>query len=789
MELQIISYTLDDLYLAVIENNIESIQEILNKNRELLQEIKPEYGCPIISIACYKKEINQRTIRELLELGANCSDPNGDEGWRPIHYAACEKNLDALKTLVEFSKKCINDRDQYGNNALHFLFKSKNKPCSDLYDCADFLIEHGINVHQKNAKNLSPLDLFFKNKDTESQMVIQDILSKYGKGLVADEPDDKLLEYINKEDDNNVLQELKKIPPEQLCGEYRTQSLTLLELCCDHMLEQSVKYLLEKGVSPMDFKNKVAPIISMAQRGLFVIFKILLDSYKLEDLPSDLLLTILINIDEGQFHLKCYRALIDRIKDCELIRVKMVNYADKMLNTPLMYALCFANSNIVLELLGLGAYLGSRNILENTPIKIIEPQDLKTHLNNSVILCEEFNRYDEEFKVTFKFDSLVQSISDTSDTEVVFAMTKSRGVKHLVAHPVVVSFITLKWRQYQMIFYANFAAFILFFLSYAIFIFLDYNYNNTQNQKDLRDAAKGILFLLTISLTIRELFQIFVEYLEYLKHLDNYLEWILIIVAYLTIFSNENKRELWAVSVLLLSLAFVLQLGQHPAFSTSIVMLRTVAFNFFKSFLAYCVLIFSFAVSFYILFTKNIKDVNEQNYVESFDTFQVGMFKTLVMLTGEFDTGNLTGLFSDGFFITRVVFVFFILIVHLILLNLLNGLAVSDTQVIRNDAELFGHIARVKYIRLVENVLAAEGWLSKLSLRCSWLSMMFRPVKDIETGSLTQAQFELDYYPNKNKFCEWSPYYKLMKNVRLNDHTLNELRDIIQNKVKNDTAC
>jgi hypothetical protein len=56
-----------------------------------------------------------------------------------------------------------------------------------------------------------------------------------------------------------------------------------------------------------------------------------------------------------------------------------------------------------------------------------------------------------------------------------------------------------------------------------------------------------------------------------------------------------------------------------------------------------------------------------------------------------------------------VILVIFILLIGVILLNVLSGLAISDTQAIKNDAETLSLIARVRLISNIENLVCGAA--------------------------------------------------------------------------------
>ncbi|TMW41401.1 hypothetical protein DOY81_013519, partial [Sarcophaga bullata] len=88
--------------------------------------------------------------------------------------------------------------------------------------------------------------------------------------------------------------------------------------------------------------------------------------------------------------------------------------------------------------------------------------------------------------------------------------------------------------------------------------------------------------------------------------------------------------------------------------------------------------------------------------VEAFHVFSnplMAFAKILVMFTGEFDAGSMQ---LDT---NYMLFLFFVFFMTIILFNLLNGLAVSDTQAIKNQAELNEIICRINLLSRYEKTV------------------------------------------------------------------------------------
>jgi len=120
----------------------------------------------------------------------------------------------------------------------------------------------------------------------------------------------------------------------------------------------------------------------------------------------------------------------------------------------------------------------------------------------------------------------------------------------------------------------------------------------------------------------------------------------------------------------------------------------------FVSFLAwFSLFIIAFAFSFYILLHDDNGDSDKE--YPFFDAVGLTLVKTFSMFVGELEFSNipLNSAFSYVFFL---LFVFLIVVV---LMNLLNGLAVSDTQKIRSQAEILALESRLKTITQIEATL------------------------------------------------------------------------------------
>ena len=80
--------------------------------------------------------------------------------------------------------------------------------------------------------------------------------------------------------------------------------------------------------------------------------------------------------------------------------------------------------------------------------------------------------------------------------------------------------------------------------------------------------------------------------------------------------------------------------------------------------------------------------------------------KTIVMsLTGEIEFEGID--FADSVYF-QIIFLLWIFFIMLVLMNLLNGLAVSDIAMIQKEAEILSYVSRVDAIAFIESMLLGD---------------------------------------------------------------------------------
>ena len=148
-------------------------------------------------------------------------------------------------------------------------------------------------------------------------------------------------------------------------------------------------------------------------------------------------------------------------------------------NTALHLATQFWPQSVVKSLLELGANIGLKNNLQEVPINRILPETMEDFLNN-VCMETQGDPTNDKFKITTKFDFLVpfgtnlnansgtsqNKVNDATstfntmqeeiplpETEGLWYMSQSEKNWFLLKHPVIATFLWMKWKKIRCTYY------------------------------------------------------------------------------------------------------------------------------------------------------------------------------------------------------------------------------------------------------------------------------------------------------------------------------------------------
>ncbi|CAG0886678.1 unnamed protein product [Darwinula stevensoni] len=424
------------------------------------------------------------------------------------------------------------------------------------------------------------------------------------------------------------------------------------------------------------------------------------------------------------------------------------NGQDKWLNTPLHYATYFC-PGVILMLLERGANIWIPNEEYETPLQRIPPDTLEKYLNGCI--QEKGRGYDYNAELDFTFlmppekAKKSKDVERSRDEEPVFAettglwwMTKSPKHHRVLKHPIITAFLDLKWQKISKVYKLHCCAYMLHLV--VLYVFLDAGAfpsmqdarksmtrgSNMECPCDNSFASSGddnvtkevfldrktyfpfmstgwtvmrfVVVFLNSFILLLEIFQLLLNPFRYLMNLMNILKVAMVASTYVFLFVDDMDWGCWSgVLTLFFSLSEVIRIGsQLPFFSIYVHTFTTIAAKFLiLIFWSWSVLVIMYSSVFMFLFYT----------ADEFTSFLSSLSKTIVMLIGEFGYENIP--FERYWGLSHLTFLTFVVFVTVILMNVM-GLAVGETQNIKEKAEALQYVSQVKLIFYVESIFLQD---------------------------------------------------------------------------------
>ncbi|XP_043269495.1 transient receptor potential cation channel protein painless [Venturia canescens] len=670
----------------------------------------------LLDVACC--EGRESLVESLLGFGADPNKINEAHNRTPLHFAAEAGHDRVIERLLEHPR--IDPNIRVGEQtALHLAVRNRHE------ECARLILDKGrADPNIVNSKGVTPIHIAASTGQREMVRLLL-AASKYPLDLDGFRDFRKL---TTRDVITNKMPDLElPAPPAPLLAEQLYSSRSLGEARDKREIEELLETAARENnpaavAEQLARKERVNGNDSFGEAAARIAVQlghpdVLQEILKVDPrLANKLLLPAAQELgvptwpsgrrENGDDRIRVFGLVMERAGEID------TRCEDDKGNTALHYAARAESPEAVRCLLRSGSYIGHKNIFGVSPLAHLSPSNLADFFDEC--LSSENDRTDE-YEIEFDYRCLMPSpsaYSVPSEMDALGLIAENRGLKPLLKHPLLSSFLYLKWHRVRYAFYANFIFFLVFYLvinSYVLSssFYDDYaslvknSTNGTRNRPETPTTTYhyhllGSLALVgLVILTIREILQFISSPRRYLTSMENIAEVGLIIVAvWLMIDPNP---QIGAIVALLSAWQLVLLIGQHPRMSTGIEMFKTVTRNFLKFLILYGFLILAFALAFFTLF-KDSEGGNDNNFPDPGHS----LFKTIIMLTGEFDANDIP--FVTRPVLSHCIFVLFVFLIAIVLFNLLNGLAVSDTAEILNRSELVSLVSRVRLVSYAETV-------------------------------------------------------------------------------------
>jgi hypothetical protein len=477
----------------------------------------------------------------------------------------------------------------------------------------------------------------------------------------------------------------------------------LLNLAIEHDRLESFIEIFGKTLDTVNMNFLVQETLYYER---YRILKFLVNHSKVEQIPDSWLLTILQKIDwklsdDNSCH-KCFYILLNHQK------FKIGSEPNQGYNgTELRYKLhCAAaeSDNAALAMLKRGVALGTRDHTEHLMIEYLDDDVLRKFLDSCITTRKSHNLSDNDFFLTIDY-SFLESPKEMLPIEYI---SEAPHLRQLIVHPVISSFLFLKWFQLSNVFYLNLFLFSLITMSSSLFLVIYYvNFHQASDDTTLEMILKYATIISFAIFLLKEMGQFLSSKMAYLRSVENYFEIGLIGVLGMALFTHfgdnndEFRRVITAIFIMGIAFEWTLMFSALPMFTVTnyIILLKKVAVSFLRMLAFYSVILMAFALSFYTLMGAHPHTLGNAT-APSVDTT---IFQIVLMMTGDFGINTDANRNVLAF---RIFLIIFILSVTIVLMNLLLGLTISDTAAIESQAELYNWLDRTKQLSKYETMVS-----------------------------------------------------------------------------------
>ena len=374
------------------------------------------------------------------------------------------------------------------------------------------------------------------------------------------------------------------------------------------------------------------------------------------------------------------------------------------------------------------------------------------------------------------------------DTKRLEIFSEIDSLQYLLKHPVLASFLELSLNSLMIRFFFDFIFYLFFVI--VLFLFLSDTYGLSSGASGsgstvvttvevAEDNGMKYYYKISVSmillwvclffLLIREFYQLCAYGPKrYFAAYENYLEWSIIVLVILNLLPDYAlvkmgadrplQRHLAALTLLLafFQLYFLLvRVIPNTPIPIYVNMFTTVMRTYALILASYFFFILVFAFSFWLIFSprhdytsaaadtatttistptnasnscccsNNVAAAEEEHPNAPFNTISLSLVKTLVMFAGEMDYTDIVFNHWMGY----VIWVLFVFLLVIVLMNILNGLAVSDIGKIREEVDKYNNISIVESLaQSISISLLAEEVIVEPNIRPQKQTFMGIPI-------------------------------------------------------------
>ncbi|KAL8579599.1 hypothetical protein ACOMHN_025552 [Nucella lapillus] len=692
----------------------------------------------------------------------------------PIYLAAEENKILVLEKLLSYPqvRKLINVSDQYDNTPLHIASQK------GYLDILKVLLRHEANTTCKNEEEQTPIHLAAKFGRTN---IVREFV-KRDKSTLNDEDEDSntALHLAAEYGHNKVADILLELGADVSARNYN--QWTPLDLAASKGWTKTCSVLLNNDahVDPTD-KNKTTPLHLASRYGHARVVELLLDwgaDVAFEDNEGNNCLDLAIEYS----HPLTAMTIINSNVWQQALRNSTVDTATGRVDTP-MRKLIRRMPEVAERCFGRCMNFGQEKNSEHTDYEITFNYEFLDDtympwINETYrrqVRGDDSSSIGEASSIGDAFDDdnhlLPGAKPYASDSNFLkknhplFIMVTSER-ELLLAHPLVLSLLNHKWTTFgRFSYYLSlfiYCIFVTFLTGYIVHAHPPQTYK-ADDRKKIEDNVCGnlsenykqnlfstiatyVIICLAIVNLLKELLQIYQARLAYLGWV-NLIEWITYVTALLLVISfNDCQREtgyryewqwsLGAVSIFLTWINLVLFIQKFPQLGIYVVMFTDVFYTFAQFFVVFFLFVIAFALSFYAVLQQQVP----------FSNVPKALMKTSVMMIGEFDFDTIFNDSSnriDYAAVSYILFIAFLIVMSILLMNLLVGLAVDDIKAVQDKAALKRMAMQVKLAldveRVIPDFIRRKAYVKWNTIKPNSISNPFQRFFNTQSGMTARA--------------------------------------------------
>ncbi|KAK3859862.1 hypothetical protein Pcinc_034051 [Petrolisthes cinctipes] len=639
------------------EGNEEALEVLLNDARCAdLVDVSDRYDNSPLHEAAGRGYIN--IIRMLLKAGSVVDNKNEDEE-TALHVAAENGQVKVVRELLQRYKFMISDENEESDTPLHLACLEGHT------DVVRLLLEMGADVEARNSSLWTPMDC----ASARGHVMCVGLLLDYDSPL---DPLDKT-----------------KTTPLQLAAREGHVAVT--------------KLLLERGASlsacDSSKRNALELAISAGKKDVCLT---IIKSAEWETAMKN------VRRDYRDRRVTPFRKLIKRFPDVAeavLDRCTSTNGKD---SDDERFAVLF-NFDII----------DDSYVADNA-----SGSDIDSLMSSSTFESP----YDEDGKLLDYAEPYTYNAREMKKNHPLMLMVKYKRL-NLLAHPVSISLVKHKWMNLsRYVYYSSLVFYLVFLTFFTGYILSAPDWVQVKQQLNLTDtntrpscadaeaeldlkrnvfmqAGKWVIIIMAILNIIRELFQMYQARLNYLG-VENLMEWCCYVMAVCLVWDFKDCiiREDWqwqlgAASIFLAWMNLLLFIRKLPFLGIYVVMFTDILETFLKFSTVFLLFIIAFAFSFYTVLRNQ----------GPFSSCSSSLLKTTVMMIGELEFDSIFHSGSPSMLpypeVTYMLFVLFLILMTILVMNLLLGLAVDDIKAVQDQAILKRLAMQTQLVFDVESVI------------------------------------------------------------------------------------